>query len=52
MWQQFLSKFDGISYRLDDEWVSSISLKLQTDSAGGAELGCGVCFDGQWCHLS
>ena len=52
MWQQFLSKFNGISYMLDDEWVSSTSLKLQTDSAGGAELGCGVYFDGHWCHLS
>ena len=36
---------------LDDEWVSSTSLKLQTDSAAGSGLGCGVYFDGHWCQL-
>ena len=52
MWQQFLSKFNGISYMLDSEWVSANTLKLQTDSAAGAALGCGLYFDGLWCHLS
>ena len=28
------------------------SLKLHTDSARGSALGCGVYFDGHWCHLS
>lgn len=52
MWQQFLSKFNGTSYMLDSEWVSATTLKLQTDSAAGAALGCGLYFDGLWCHLS
>ena len=40
-----LSKFNGISYMLDSEWVSANTLKLQTDSAAGAALGCGLYFD-------
>ena len=36
----------------DKEWLSTNSLKLHTDSAGGSALGCGVYFDGHWCHLS
>ena len=51
MWQKFLKDFNGISYMLDSEFVSSASLKLETDSAGGANLGCGVYFNGQWCFL-
>ena len=35
MWQQLLSKFNGISYMLDSKWVSANTLKLQTDSAAG-----------------
>ena len=46
-----LSKFNGNSYMLDSEWVSANTLKLQTDSAAGAALGCGLYFDGLWCHL-
>ena len=46
MWQQFLSKFNGISYMLDSEWVSANTLKLQTDSAAGAALGCGLYLTG------
>ena len=52
MWKQFLSKSNGISYMLDSELVSANTLKLQTDSAAGAALGCGLYFDGLWCHLS
>ena len=52
MWKQFLSKFNGISYMLDSEWMSANTVKLQTDSAAGAALGCGLYFDGLWCHLS
>ena len=37
---------------LDSEWVSAKTLKLQTESAAGAALGCGLYFDGLWCHLS
>ena len=52
MWHQFLSEFNGISYMQDKKWLSTNSLKLHTDSAGGSALGCGVYFDGHWCHLS
>lgn len=52
MWLQFLTKFNGTSYILDADWVSSHSIKLQTDSAGGAALGCGAYFNGRWCHLT
>ena len=45
MWQKFLKDFNGISYMLDSEFLSSASLKLETDSAGGANLGCGVYFN-------
>ena len=31
--------------------MSSASLKLEKDSAEGANLGCGVYFNGQWCFL-
>lgn len=51
MWQAFLSSFNGVSYMLDVEWVSSVKLQLYTDSAGGAGLGCGCYLDGAWAFL-
>lgn len=51
MWEQFLTNFNGVSYMLDTEWVSANTLNLQTDSAGGSALGCGLYFDGHWCHM-
>ena len=46
MWQMFLSTFNGVSYMLDVEWISSKNLQLYTDNAGGAGLGCGCYLDG------
>ena len=51
MWQTFLIKFNGISYMLDSEWTPANELQLQTDSAGGATLGCGAYFRGDWVFL-
>ena len=51
MWQTFLTKFNGISYMLDSVWTLSNQLQLQTDSAGGASLGCGAYFKGNWVFL-
>ena len=51
MWQTFLIEFNGISYMLDSEWTPANELQLQTDSAGGATLGCGAYFRGDWVFL-
>ncbi|MBV2113348.1 MAG: hypothetical protein KUF82_20545 [Candidatus Thiodiazotropha sp. (ex Ctena orbiculata)] len=51
MWQTFLIQFNGLSYMLDLQWTSSATLGLQTDSAGGAALGCGAYFQGDWVFL-
>ena len=51
MWQTFLIKFNGVSYMLDSEWTPENELQLQTDSAGGATLGCGAYFSGDWVFL-
>ena len=51
MWQTFLNDFNGASYMLDVEWVSSAQLQLYTDSAGGSGLGCGCYLDGAWSFL-
>ncbi|XP_061175557.1 uncharacterized protein LOC133184484 [Saccostrea echinata] len=48
VWSKFLEEFNGISYFPDKEWISSDVLKLYTDSAGSAELGCGAYFQGKW----
>ena len=48
MWPTFLNEFNGVSYMLDVEWVSSAQLQLYTDSAGGSGLGCGCYLDGAW----
>ena len=51
MWQTYLNDFNGVSYMLDVEWVSSAQLQLYTDSAGGSGLGCGCYLDGAWSFL-
>jgi hypothetical protein len=45
-------KFNGVSYILDDSWVSNSVLRLFTDSAGGVSEGCGIYFDGKWACLN
>lgn len=51
MWRTFLTQFNGLSYMLDLQWTSSDTLGLQTDSAGGAALGCGAYLQGDWVFL-
>ena len=51
VWKLFLEQFNGVSYILDDIWLSNYDLQLFTDSAGGADKGCGVYFMGKWTFL-
>ena len=51
IWKIFLEYYNGISYILDDEWLSSSVLNLFTDSAGGIGGGCGIYFNGKWSYL-
>lgn len=51
MWRTFLTQFNGVSYMLNPHWLQNDDLCLQTDSAGGSELGCGVYFEGKWAYL-
>ena len=46
MWHPFLYVFISISYMQDKESISANTLNLQTDSAGGSALGCGVIYPG------
>lgn len=50
-WIEFLDSFNGVVYFPDSEWSTSDTLKLFTDSAGSAELGCGCYFQDQWMFL-
>ena len=43
----FLENFSGVSYILDDSWVSNSVLRFFTDSAGGM-----VSTDGKWACLN
>lgn len=51
MWKEFLTNFNGTTYMLEVDGVTSADLQLQTDSAGGVALGCGIYFRGAWCYL-
>ena len=51
MWVIFLEKFNGLSYIPEDVWWSSASLKLFTDSAGAAGLGCGCSLGKEWTYF-
>ena len=51
VWKLFLENFNGVSYILDDEWLSNSDIQLYTDSAGGEGKGCGCYFNGKWCFL-
>ena len=48
MWLTFLSKFNGTCKFGPNTWLTNYQLNLFTDSAGNAELGCGVFFSGHW----
>ena len=51
MWILFLEDFNGTCYIPDSVWSNSDTLKLYTDSAGSADLGCGVYFNGKWAYF-
>lgn len=48
MWVEFLNNFNGVVYIPDAVWYENSIINLYTDSAGGASLGCGCYFAGQW----
>ena len=50
MWLYFLQSFNGKTYFPQSSWSDSNVLELFTDSAGSADLGCGVYFAGQWAY--
>jgi len=51
MWKYFFTKHNGISVILENDWLANTDLQLFTDSAGNANLGCGVYFQGAWAFL-
>ena len=48
LWLSFLSKFNGKSFFLLDEWFNSHKLNLFTDASGA--LGFGAIFGTHWCY--
>jgi len=48
IWLEFLSEFNGTCLITDKLWYDSETLKLFTDSAGTADLGCGCYLSGKW----
>ena len=48
LWLSFLSNFNGRSFFLEDEWLSSSKLNLFTDTSGS--LGFGAIFGSHWCY--
>ena len=45
-WQTFLGNFNGRSFFLADEWITSATLNLYTDASGS--LGYGAIFGDRW----
>ncbi|XP_053388430.1 uncharacterized protein LOC128551553 [Mercenaria mercenaria] len=48
LWLQFLDQYNGVTVISDSLWVSTKSLHLYTDSAGGPKAGFGIYFAGHW----
>lgn len=48
MWLEFFANFNGVSVFHDRFWLTNEDVQLFTDSAGGAELGCGIVFGNSW----
>jgi len=48
IWLEFLSEFNGTCLITDKLWYDSETLKLFTDRAGSADLGCGCYLSGKW----
>jgi hypothetical protein len=40
IWKYFLEEFNGITYILDETWLSNYDLQHFSDSSGLAENGC------------
>lgn len=52
IWKMFIEHFNGTSYILDEDWITSFDMQLFTDSAGaGPGKGCGCYFQGKWAFL-
>ena len=51
IWKYFLEEFNGITYILDETWLSNYDLQLFSDSSGLAENGCSGYFMGRWFFL-
>ena len=51
VWNEFLQKFNGISYIHNLDWSTNFDIELYTDSAGGIAKGCGAYFAGKWAFL-
>lgn len=51
VWLTFLEFFNGCSFFDKKPWRDSDSMKLFTDSAGGAHLGCAAILQNQWVFL-
>ena len=48
IWQEFLLKFNGRSFFLEDWWLCSQHLRLFTEASGS--LGFGAIFGDKWCY--
>lgn len=46
VWYQFLTSFSGTAIIMESDWISSETLSLHTDAAGG--IGFGMFFKGHW----
>ncbi|KAK3105621.1 hypothetical protein FSP39_002022 [Pinctada imbricata] len=51
VWLTFLEFFNGCSFFDSKPWSDSDSMKLYTDSAGGAHLGCAAILQNQWVFM-
>ena len=51
IWKYFLEEFNGITYILDETWLSNYDLQLFSDSSDLAENGCSGYFMGRWFFL-
>lgn len=47
IWKYFLEEFNGITYMLDETWLSNYDLQLFSDSSSLAENGCSGYFMGR-----
>lgn len=49
VWLTFLTDYNGITVMLDNLWTSNETIEyINTDSAGGSNMGFGIYFQGKW----